>query len=181
MLERKVLVVYDTRFGNTWKLAEALTRGFERVPGIRAACRPLDEVHADELAEAALLVIGGPTEFFSESRHLKEFFTRIGGFDLHGKYGFAFDTHAAGPLRGSAARAIERDLKGFGVTLLEPRQSAITVAPPAGARRGPSSERPSVLAPGAEAHFEEIGSELGKSLLEHPTLEVEEGRFAAPT
>lgn len=166
MSDRKVLVVYDTRYGNTYKVAEALTRGFGTVSGVSAVCRPVDQVHSDDLEDASLLVIGGPTEFFSESRHMREFFQRIGGFDLHRKYGFAFDTHARNRLSGSAARTIERDLTRLGVTMLEPHQSAFTVGAPGQA----TPANPVSLEPGSEAHFEAIGAELGKSLLTHAPL-----------
>lgn len=171
MSERRVLVVYDTRYGNTWKVAEALTEGLGSVAGVVATCRPVDQVHSDDLEQAGCVVIGGPTEFFSTSHHVKEFFQRIGGYDLHRKYGFAFDTHAHGRFSGSAAKSIERTMKALGMSMLEPRQSAFTADPAGG---GGTGRRPS-LEPGSEEHFRALGAELGRALLEHPLLEAATG------
>ncbi|HXQ93797.1 MAG TPA: flavodoxin domain-containing protein [Thermoplasmata archaeon] len=156
------LVIYDTRYGNTFRIAEALTRGLQTVSGVIASCRNQAEVHDDLLQDADLLVIGGPTEYFSASPHIREFFNRIGGFELKGKFGFAFDTHAPSPLSGHASRLIEKDLKRMGVTLLEPRHSAITQS-----TRGTAAGNVHVeLAPDAVAEFEKIGHQLGQELLE---------------
>ena len=168
MSDRRVLVIYDTRYGNTWKVAAALTEGLGSVAGVEAACRPLDQVRSDDLEVAECIIIGGPTEFFSTSHHMKEFFRRISGYDLHRKYGFAFDTHARGRLAGSAATSIERQMKTLGMAMLEPHQSAFTLDP-TGGRVGGNRGRPSLEA-GSEEHFRSIGAELGRSLLDHPLL-----------
>lgn len=168
MSQRHVLVVYDTRYGNTWKVAEALAKGLGSADGVSAVARPVQEVHSDDLEAAELLVIGGPTEFFHASHHMREFFDRIGGFELRGKYGFAFDTHARSGLTGSAAASIERELKSFGVEILRPHASALTVDLP-GRATAPSAER-IALQPGTEQEFEQVGRQLGASLLAHPLL-----------
>jgi flavorubredoxin len=161
-MDRTALVVYDTRYGNTFRVAEALARGLQQVPGIIASCQNQTEVHGDQLEEADLLVIGGPTEYFTASHHIREFFSRIGGYPLAGKFGFAFDTHAATPLSGHASRLIENDLKRLGVTMLEPRHSAITTATRTTGELSVHVD----LAPDALAEFERIGQHLGRELLE---------------
>lgn len=160
MSDLHVAVIFDSRYGTTARLAQALARGLGQVPGIVAETDFVPEVHSDVLERSELLIIGGPTEFFSASHHLREFFNLIGAYDLHGKFGFAFDTHAARPLSGSAARFIERHLKALRVTLLEPRESGLVEDGPP----GPNAQRLH-LATGSEAHFEELGRTLGKDLL----------------
>ncbi|MCI4339759.1 MAG: hypothetical protein L3K06_03755 [Thermoplasmata archaeon] len=173
-MDRHALVVYDTRYGNTFRIAEALTRGLQQVPGITAACRNQSEVRAEHLEEADLVVIGGPTEYFTASLHIREFFNRIGGYSLRGKLGFAFDTHAANPLSGSASRLIEKDLRRMGARILEPRRTAVTNAAGSMATGDGRIE----LAPAIVAEFETIGRHLGQELGEwlaaHPrTDEIE--------
>ena len=175
-MDRHALVIYDSRYGNTFRIAEALTRGLQKVPGIIATCHNQSEVHAELLEEADLLVIGGPTEYFSASHHIREFFDRVGGFSLRGKLGFAFDTHAANPLSGSASRLIQQDLKRMGAVILEPRRTAVTqaVGPTGGA--GGQIE----LVPQAVAEFERLGQHLGEELIEwlarHPRTDELEPR-----
>jgi flavodoxin len=159
-MDRVALVVFDGQDDNTQQVAAALARGLAQVPGVRASSHPAEDVHGDLLEEADLLVIGGSTEYFQGSHHVKEFFDRIGGYELKGKLGFAFDIHAAGPLSGHASRLIERDLKRLGVKLLEPRHS---VSPPSAAAGGGAS---SGMGVSALAEFETIGHHLGQELLD---------------
>jgi flavorubredoxin len=163
-LSRHAVVVFDSRYGSTARVAEALVRGLRQAPGVDAQVAYAPTTGMDAMERADLVIVGGPTEFFHESRHLREFFSRVAGFDFHDKFGFAFDTHAGRPLSGTAARGIASELDRLGLTMLRPRASAVTVAgaahPPNGSTTGPFH-----LAPGAEAQFESIGEELGKSLL----------------
>ncbi len=155
-----VAVIYDSRYGTTEKVAEALVRGLGKVDGLAAELDFAPDVHSDVLDRSDLIIIGGPTEYLSASSHLRQLFGRIGGYDLHDKFGFAFDTHAARPFSGSAAHFIERALKRLRVTLLEPSSSALVEDGADAAGTGAIH-----LAGGTEAHFEEIGQKLGQDLL----------------
>lgn len=161
MPHANVLIVFDSRHGHTFQVAEALRRGIARTPEITARLVSYADVTPDDLQNARLIAIGGPTESLSASRHLKEFFLRFGAYDLHGKYGFAFDTHAPGRFRGSAARYIDRQFAAFGLRTLEPRRSAVVVGP----LPGPTGEERLLLEPDAEKRFEALGQELGEELL----------------
>lgn len=179
-MKRIALVVFDSRWGNTGRIAEALARGLRRVGGIEAACRNVAQVGSDEIERASLIAIGGPTEYFSESSHLKAFFERFGGFDYHGKYGFAFDTHVNSPLSGGAAGWIERHMRALGFYQLRPHRSAFTVPTPAvspGTWAGPGQIE---LAPGMEQEFETLGIELGHLFLRFVTALPTPGRLRTP-
>ena len=156
-MERQALVIYDSRHGNTARIAEAMARGLNRVEGVKAEARLYSDVRPEHLDAAELLVIGGPTESRSESRHLKQFFGHIGAYDLHGKYGFAFDTHGPSPLSGSASRRIEKQMIEFGMRIVEPHHSAITHRSAVGA--------PIVLTAEAEEQFEKVGVGVGEAFL----------------
>ncbi|HYK93294.1 MAG TPA: hypothetical protein VEY07_04535 [Thermoplasmata archaeon] len=159
MTDLHVAVIFDSRHGTTTQVAQALVEGLHRVPGIVAELDFVPDVRSDVIERSDLLIVGGPTEFFSASHHMRVFFNLMGAYDLHGKYAFAFDTHAGGALSGSAARFIERRLKLQGVTLLEPRASAIVEARPGGASRSGLQ-----LTGGTAARFVEIGAKLGAEL-----------------
>ena len=63
----KTLVVYESMWGNTEKVARAVARGLEdaQVPSRCSTCRGRCP---DDLAGIDLLVVGGPTHAFSMSR-----------------------------------------------------------------------------------------------------------------
>ena len=124
MTLRKALVIFDSRHGNTARIAQALARGLRKIEGLEADVVFAADIGAEQLETANLLVIGGPTEYLAASPHIHELFQRIAPYDVRGKFGFAFDTHAHGPVTGSAARYIEQQLKLSQVKLVEPRPTA---------------------------------------------------------
>lgn len=58
------LVVYESMFGNTRTIAEAIADGL----GHDARAVPVDAVSADQLAAADLVIVGGPTHAFGMTR-----------------------------------------------------------------------------------------------------------------
>lgn len=62
----RALVVYESMYGNTRRLAEAITRGMGRV--IPAQRANVNHVRAGDLEGVDLLVVGGPTHAHGMSR-----------------------------------------------------------------------------------------------------------------
>jgi flavorubredoxin len=148
----KALVVYDSVYGNTEKLAKALASGLE-TGGAQVDCVKVDEVQVDKIGEIDLLAVGGPVHAFGVSKPIKEFLERLKSAEgLSGKKGFAFDTKIKGWWTGSAGGKIERKLKDLGLTIVKPSVSAIVKG-----RKGPLEED-------AEETFKQIGAELVKTL-----------------
>lgn len=87
---RLALIVYDTKFGNTQKIAEALQVGL-RKRGIETTCVDVGHVALESLKIFDLMVVGAPTQTFSASKSMKEFLGQL-STDLSGKFAFAFDT-----------------------------------------------------------------------------------------
>lgn len=54
------LIIYDSTFGNTEQVAGAITKTLRKYGAVRIA--RADEVSSLELKEAALLIMGGPTQ-----------------------------------------------------------------------------------------------------------------------
>ena len=146
---KKAAVIYDTKFGNTEKIARALSEGMKR-EGLQVDCLKTDAADPNKLAEYDVLAIGAPTQAFGISGPMKEFLKKLENVDLRGKKGFAFETRLKSRFAGSAAKGIEKKLKELGVTLVREYDSAIV-----GGSEGPLEEN-------AEAKFEEIGSEIAK-------------------
>ena len=144
---KRAIVIYDTKFGNTEKIATALARGMEK-QGVRVDCVKTDEVDIDKLVEYDLLAIGGPTHAFSISKPMKAFLEKLKRVDFKGKKAFAFDTKYKSWWAGSAGKGIEKTLKRLGMSIVKPHASAIVTG----------SEGP--LQDGMEEMFEQIGSEM---------------------
>ena len=147
---RKAIVIYDTQFGNTEKIAKALASGIKE-QGVQADCVKVDDVDINKLEEYDLLAIGGPTIAFGASEPIKEFLGKLEGIGLRGKKGFAFDTKVRFIFSGSAAKAVEGKLKGLGMDIIRPRSSAIVQG-----KEGPLEE-------GSEEMFKQIGREISGS------------------
>jgi hypothetical protein len=136
----RALVVYESMFGNTQVIADAIADGLSgcmRVDSVEVGAAP-----ASIGDDVELLVVGGPTHAFGMSRQgtrqdaakqAKEGLvvsTRVGIrewlADLEGHPGVAaaFDTRISKPrLPGSAARGAEKRLRRLGFRILAPATS----------------------------------------------------------
>jgi len=148
----KALVVYNSLFGNTEKVAKALAAGLES-GGVYVNVVRVDAVKFDELSRVDLLCVGSPVHGWNASKPVNEFLERLKSVEgLTGKKAFAFDTKMKSRLAGSAGGKIERKLRGIGLTIAKHSESAIVKG-----REGPLEES-------AEGTFKQIGAELAKML-----------------
>ena len=138
----KVLVIYDSKYGNTEKAAKAISRVLEENSELDVDCKYLfdEELTRDknvnrynldtllhrgriDLHDYDLVVVGGPTHAFGMSSNVKELFKKIGEERFDGKLGAAFDTKIGGFSRrfaGSAAKKIEGELRKRGFKIVIP-------------------------------------------------------------
>jgi len=147
---RKAIVIYDSKFGNTEKIAKALKEGMKK-EGLHVDCVKVDNVNLNKLAEYEILAIGAPTHGFGISKPMREFLKKLENLNLKGKRAFAFDTKLRSRFARSAATGIEKQLKKLQMTIIRPYASAIVKGV-----EGPLEE-------GAEEKFTQIGSEIAKT------------------
>jgi len=143
------MVIYDSKFGNTEKIAKALSEGMKK-EGVDVDCLRIDSVDLDKLAEYEILAIGAPTHALGISKPMKEFLKKLENVNLQGKKAFAFDTRLKSRFAGSAAKGIEKQLKKLHMKIIKPYASAIVKG-----AQGPLEED-------AEKKFNQIGSEIAK-------------------
>ena len=62
----RAVIVYESMFGNTHAIADAVGKGLE--PMLEVVVVPLAEAGRERLGDADLLVVGGPTHFHGMSR-----------------------------------------------------------------------------------------------------------------
>jgi NAD(P)H dehydrogenase (quinone) len=92
----QVLVMYDSRTGNTEKLAEAIGKGVEEVEGVTCIVKPVHEVTTDDFVTSDGLIAGSPVYFGSMTADMKEIFDKYVGIrkKMENKVGAAFATSA---------------------------------------------------------------------------------------
>ncbi len=147
----RVVIIYDSKFGNTEKVARVLAEGMKE-QRVNVDCLRIDKVDTGKLGDYDLLVIGGPTHAFGLSGPMKDLLRKLENVNVSGKRGFAFDTKFKSRLAGSAGKRIEKKLKKLGMNIVKSHISAIVKG-----AEGP-------LEDGTEERFKQIGAYMAKSL-----------------
>jgi hypothetical protein len=150
----KAVVVYESAFGNTHRIAEAVAEGLQG--GAQVEVRPVAEATTDVLQDAGLLVVGGPTHVHGMASKMsmkgaaEDARKRPGAHLEPGAEGpllrdwldglvkaehvpaAAFDTRIGKPrvFTGSAAKGIAKRLKRHGYQLVsEPASFLVDTSP----------------------------------------------------
>ncbi len=90
----QILVLYYSKGGNTRKLAEAVVRGIETVPGAKALLRTTEQVTKDDFQNSDGIVAGSPVYFGGMAADLKRVFDEFVSVrkKMENKVGAAFTT-----------------------------------------------------------------------------------------
>lgn len=98
----KVLVIYDSRTGNTEKMADAVGDGARQVEGASVTVVNVDKTKLDDMLAADAIILGSPTYYGNMSGKMKELIDKSNAFHgkLTGKVGGAF-TSAGGTACGA--------------------------------------------------------------------------------
>jgi flavorubredoxin len=91
----KVIVVYDTKYGNTKLVAEKIVVGMMEVKGVETAINDVKKVNLKEVADSDVLLIGSPNHVGKPARGIEVFIDKLGKMDLKTKWVGVFDTHVA--------------------------------------------------------------------------------------
>ena len=145
----KAIVVFDSKFGNTEKVARALALGLQD-GGVETECSRIDQASPERLRAFDLVAIGGPTQNRKVSAPLEGWMQGLSRSDLAGKRGFAFDTKIKSRFAGSAAKGIQARMESLGMGVVLPAASAIVLG-----TKGP-------LEQGSEGNFRRIGADIAK-------------------
>jgi flavorubredoxin len=147
---KKAIVVYDSVYGNTEKVAHAIVQGLENSGLVKAKAVRAEKADLAEISDYDIIIAGAPTHAWKPSQKARDFLDRIDPSALHGKKGFAFDTKYKSRLAGSAAKKIQSTLSKLGIDIVLDSVSAIVKA-----SEGPLEE-------GTEEKFAKIGLEMSK-------------------
>src|SRR3990170_7510174 len=89
----KVLVVYDTKYGNTKLVAEKIVEGLRQEQGVEVEISDVEKTDVDRAAGFDAVLIGAPTHFGGPPRNIMRFIDELGTPDLKGKQIAVFDTY----------------------------------------------------------------------------------------
>lgn len=89
----KVIVAYESKYGNTKLAAETIMEGMSKVEGIETVIRELKDVDLDKMADYDAILIGSPNHYGGPAKGVKEFISRLGKLHLNGKFFAVFDTY----------------------------------------------------------------------------------------
>ena len=86
----KALIVYDSTYGNTEQVAQAMTTALAGQADV--TMRRVADVTAEQLSGLGLLIVGSPTQGFQPTTAIKALLERIPAQGLQGVQVAAFDT-----------------------------------------------------------------------------------------
>jgi len=109
-----MLILYDTRTGNTGRMARAVADGAKSVEGVEIVLKRVAE-GGGELAGADGIILGSPTHNTKPSRAMKGLLSGLSDVPLKGKVGAAFGSYG---WSGEAPGIIARALRDQGVRVI---------------------------------------------------------------
>jgi flavodoxin len=117
------LILYDSQYGNTERIAQSIASTLSAYGQARAV--RVGSVQPADLQGMHLLIIGSPTQGWKATPATQIFLNHITCEQLHGMVIASFDTRFHKPrwLTGSAAAQIAKAFQRLGVSLLVPPES----------------------------------------------------------
>ncbi len=89
----KILVVFESRYGNTKHVAESIIEGINEVGGVEVSLKELKKVDFKEIPFYDVILIGSPNHVGGPTRGIKGFIDKLGKLPLDGKKFAVFDTY----------------------------------------------------------------------------------------
>jgi len=149
---KKAIIVYESVYGNTKKIAEAISKGIYKIEGVDCTIKKTGEIHTDDLCDYDAILFGCPNHNQEPALNLVRFIDRAAIVHLKAKIGAAFDTYTGGNKDVAVAKLetiIQEKIPGIS---LEGRFSAKVTG-----RKGP-------LADGEELKAQEFGNAFGQKI-----------------
>lgn len=104
----KVAICYESKYGNTQLLAETIGEEMRRTGAMEVSVAHLKRVAPETLANADLILVGGPTHFGGPTRRITKFIDDLARQNLRGKSVAVFDTYLSTDFEKSVKRMEEQ-------------------------------------------------------------------------
>ncbi len=115
----KAVVLYDSAYGNTRRIAEAIAGSLE---GVDAEAVEVPAFRPEELQPGDLLVVGSPINGWRPTPIVSAALEALGRDQLRGIKAAAFDTRVRLFIHGDAARKLSEDLSAHGAEIISAPQ-----------------------------------------------------------
>ena len=89
----KVIVVYESRYGNTKLVAETIAEGLREVEGIETHVSEVKQVDLSKVPDYDAILVGSPNHIGRPTGGVSKFIDKLGKLPLGGKLFAAFDTY----------------------------------------------------------------------------------------
>jgi len=105
-----VLVVYETKYGNTKEAAENIAEGMKEVEQIKTEVINVNDVEYSKVQDFDAIIIGSPTWAGTYAPSIKKFINELAGLSLNEKFYAIFDTNTGLPLLSKAVKKMEKQI-----------------------------------------------------------------------
>ncbi|MBS7647741.1 MAG: flavodoxin domain-containing protein [Candidatus Bathyarchaeia archaeon] len=89
----KVLIVFESRYGNTKRVAESIAEEMREVSGVEVSIKEFKEVNLKDIPFYDAVLIGSPNHIGGPTRGIRGFIDKLGKLKLEGKKYAVFDTY----------------------------------------------------------------------------------------
>lgn len=81
----KVIIAYESKYGNTRLVAETIAEEMRKVSEIMVTLRELKEIGLKQLVDFDAILIGSPNHIGGPTGGIKKFISNLGKLDLKGE------------------------------------------------------------------------------------------------
>jgi flavorubredoxin len=109
-MEARIMIVYESKYGNTKLVAETIAGGLREVEGSEVVVSELKEVDRNKIPNYDAILVGSPNHVGGLTWGIKKFIGKLGKLPLEGKSLAAFDT-CLGISSGQAMKKMEKRIE----------------------------------------------------------------------
>ena len=108
---KKVIVVYESKYGNTKLVAGTISEGMKQVPEIEVVLSEVKEVDLSKIIDFDAILVGSPNHIGSATRTIRKFIDNLGKLNLTQKLAAVFDTYIGKDFE-KAIKKMEKQISG---------------------------------------------------------------------
>jgi len=107
----KVIVVYESKYGNTKLVAETIAEGMREVEGTEADVSEVKRVDLSKVPNYDAILLGSPNHLGGPTGGIKRFINKLGKLPLEGKFFAAFNTYLLDKSFEQATKKLEKRIR----------------------------------------------------------------------
>jgi flavodoxin len=117
----KVIIIYESKYGNTKLVAESIIEGMREIAVTETSIKELKEVDPNQLVVFDMILVGSPNHIGNATRGIRKFINILGKVNLEGKLTAVFDTYIGRDFE-KAVKKMEKEIskKVPGLKLVAP-------------------------------------------------------------